>query len=113
MSWALVAHAYNPGYSRGRDQEEHSLKPDRANSLRDPILKKPITKMGGGVAQCIDPEFKLQYCKNYIYKYVYESYIYIYDMYVCVYIYICIYTYIYVYIYIYICIYIYIFQKML
>jgi hypothetical protein len=26
-SWALVAHAYNPSYSGGRDQEDHSSKP--------------------------------------------------------------------------------------
>jgi hypothetical protein len=41
---ALVALAYNPNYSGGRDQEDLSLKPARANSLRDPILKKPSTK---------------------------------------------------------------------
>jgi hypothetical protein len=38
-SQALVAHTCNPSYSGGRDQEDHSLKPARANSLRDPILK--------------------------------------------------------------------------
>jgi hypothetical protein len=27
-----VAHAYNPNYSGGRDQEDHSLKPAWANS---------------------------------------------------------------------------------
>jgi hypothetical protein len=31
-SQALVAHAYNPSYSRGRDQEDHSSKPAQANS---------------------------------------------------------------------------------
>jgi hypothetical protein len=36
-----VAHAYNPSYSGGRDQEDCGLKPVRANSSRDPILKKP------------------------------------------------------------------------
>jgi hypothetical protein len=43
-----VAHAYNPSYSRGRAQEEHSLKPAWANSLQDPISKKKkkITKKG-------------------------------------------------------------------
>jgi hypothetical protein len=28
-----VAHAYNPSYEGGRDQEDHGLKPARANSL--------------------------------------------------------------------------------
>jgi hypothetical protein len=36
----------NPSNSGGRDQKDHSSKPARANSSRDPILKKPITKKG-------------------------------------------------------------------
>jgi hypothetical protein len=40
----LVAHACNPSYSGGRDQEDCSLKPAWANSSRDPISKIPITK---------------------------------------------------------------------
>jgi hypothetical protein len=43
-SQALVAHTCNPRCSRGRDQEDCSSKPARANSLRDPILKKTFTK---------------------------------------------------------------------
>jgi hypothetical protein len=39
-----VAHACNPSYTGGRDQEDHSLKPARANSSRNPISKKPFTK---------------------------------------------------------------------
>jgi hypothetical protein len=31
-SRALVAHAYNPSYSGGRDQEDHGSKPAWANS---------------------------------------------------------------------------------
>jgi hypothetical protein len=31
--WVLVAHAYNPSYSGGRDQEECSSKPAQAKSL--------------------------------------------------------------------------------
>jgi hypothetical protein len=46
VSLVLVAHACNPSYSGGRDQEDHGLKPARANSFRDPILRKPITKKG-------------------------------------------------------------------
>jgi hypothetical protein len=44
--WVLVAHACNPTYSVGRDQEDHGSKPAQANSSRDPISKKPITKIG-------------------------------------------------------------------
>jgi hypothetical protein len=39
-----VAHTCNPSYSGGRDQEDGGLKPARANSSRDPMLKKPITE---------------------------------------------------------------------
>jgi hypothetical protein len=35
----LVAHAYNPGYSGGRDLEDSGLKPAQAKSLQEPILK--------------------------------------------------------------------------
>jgi hypothetical protein len=35
-----VAHACNPSFSGGRDQEAEGSKPAQANSLRDPILKK-------------------------------------------------------------------------
>jgi hypothetical protein len=41
-----MVHACNCSYSRGRDQEGHSLKPVRANSLQEPVLKKPFTKKG-------------------------------------------------------------------
>jgi hypothetical protein len=57
---APVAHACNPSYSEGRDQEDGSLKPARANSLRDPIWKKPFIKRAGRVAQGEGPEFKSQ-----------------------------------------------------
>jgi hypothetical protein len=43
---ALVAHACNPSYSGGRDQEECSLKPAWANSSVRPYLEKPFTKIG-------------------------------------------------------------------
>jgi hypothetical protein len=46
MGWAPVAHACNLSYSGGRDQEDRGLKPAQANSSRDPISKKPITKKG-------------------------------------------------------------------
>jgi hypothetical protein len=41
-----VAHTCNPSYTGGRDQEDHGLKPAQANSLKDPILKNPISKIG-------------------------------------------------------------------
>jgi hypothetical protein len=40
-----VAHACNPSYSGGRDQEDRSSKP--ANSSWEPILKKPYHKKIG------------------------------------------------------------------
>jgi hypothetical protein len=42
-----VAHACNPSYSGGRDQEDCSLKQAWVNSFLDPILKKPITEKKG------------------------------------------------------------------
>jgi hypothetical protein len=36
ISQAPVAHACNPNYSGGRDQEDHSAKLAQANSLQDP-----------------------------------------------------------------------------
>jgi hypothetical protein len=41
-----VAHAYNPRYTGGREQEDHSSKAVWANSLRDPISEKLFTKIG-------------------------------------------------------------------
>jgi hypothetical protein len=41
-----VAHTCNPSYSGGRDQEDNDLKPARANSSRDPILKETHHKKG-------------------------------------------------------------------
>jgi hypothetical protein len=41
---APVAHACNPSYSGGRDQEDQGLKPAQANSSRDLTLKIPNTK---------------------------------------------------------------------
>jgi hypothetical protein len=60
-----VAHACNPSYSGGRNQEDHSSKPAWGNSSQDPISKNPITKnWGGGVAQGESPELKPQYHKK-------------------------------------------------
>jgi hypothetical protein len=43
-----VTHTCNPSYSGGRDQEDQGSKSTQANSSRDPISKKPITKKTGG-----------------------------------------------------------------
>jgi hypothetical protein len=40
-----VAHACNPSYSGGRDQEDCSSKPAQTNTSRDPI-EKPFIKIG-------------------------------------------------------------------
>jgi hypothetical protein len=40
------AHTCNPSYSEGRNQEDSGSKPAQANSSREPISKKPITKIG-------------------------------------------------------------------
>jgi hypothetical protein len=55
-----VAHACNPSFSGGTDQEDYSSKPAEANSSRDPILKKAIRKRAGGMAQGVGSEFKPQ-----------------------------------------------------
>jgi hypothetical protein len=51
QSRAPVSRTYNPSYSGGRDQEDHSSKPAQANSLRDPISKNPSQKRADGMAQ--------------------------------------------------------------
>jgi hypothetical protein len=45
--------------------QDHSSKPARANSSRDPISKKTLHKSrADGVAQGEGPVFKPQYCKQ-------------------------------------------------
>jgi hypothetical protein len=41
-----MAHAYNPSYLGGRDQEDSGLKPTWENSLRTLTSKIPNTKKG-------------------------------------------------------------------
>jgi hypothetical protein len=45
-SWVPMAHAYNPSYSGGRDQEDHGLKPARSNNSIRPYLEKTLCKKG-------------------------------------------------------------------
>jgi hypothetical protein len=61
---APVAHACNPSYSGGRDQEDRGSKPAWVNSSLDPNSKILNTKRAGGMAQGEGPEFKPQYCKK-------------------------------------------------
>jgi hypothetical protein len=60
----LVAHASNPSYSGGRDQEDCGSKPAWGNSSQEPISKIPITKRAARVAQDEGPEIKPQYYKK-------------------------------------------------
>jgi hypothetical protein len=39
LSQMLVAHACNPSYMEGRDQEDHNSRSAWANNLREPITK--------------------------------------------------------------------------
>jgi hypothetical protein len=59
--WELVAHACNPSYSGGRDQEDHSSKPVLANSSGDPISKIFNTEKGWWSGSRLGHEFKPQY----------------------------------------------------
>jgi hypothetical protein len=56
----LVAHACNPSYSGGRDQEDPGSKPAWAIVGKTLSRKIPSQKMAGGVAQGVGPEFKPQ-----------------------------------------------------
>jgi hypothetical protein len=50
--WAMMAHACNPSYSGGSDQEDHGSKPDQANSSYNyffPLGKKNDKKRTGRV----------------------------------------------------------------
>jgi hypothetical protein len=47
----LVAHTCNPSYLGSKDQEDHGSKLSWAHSSLDPVLKIPITKRAGRVAQ--------------------------------------------------------------
>jgi hypothetical protein len=57
----LMAHACDPSYSGGRDQEDRGSKPAQANSLQDSISKIPNQKKKGWWS---GPEFKPQHRKK-------------------------------------------------
>jgi hypothetical protein len=46
VDWAPVAHACDPSYSRGKDQEDCGSKPAWANSSARHYLKTPFIKIG-------------------------------------------------------------------
>jgi hypothetical protein len=64
----LVAHACNPRYSGGRDQDDQGSNSAQANSLEIPPsqinLSQKKGERAGVVAQGVGPEFKPQYCKK-------------------------------------------------
>jgi hypothetical protein len=64
VSQVPVAHAYNPSYSEGRDQEDHSSKTARAIVHRTLSQKNLLQERANGGAQGIGPEFKPQYHKT-------------------------------------------------
>jgi hypothetical protein len=55
-----VAHACNPSYSRGRDQEDRVSKSAGQIVCRILSQKNPSQKRAGGMAQGVGPEFKPQ-----------------------------------------------------
>jgi hypothetical protein len=60
-----VAHACNPSYLGGRDQEDLSSKPAQAKKVHKTLSQKALHKnRAGGVAQGEGPEFKTQYHKK-------------------------------------------------
>jgi hypothetical protein len=56
-----MAHACNPSYSGGRDQEDQGSKPVRQIVHETYLEKKPSQKRAGRVAQGVGPEFKPQF----------------------------------------------------
>jgi hypothetical protein len=64
--WVPVAHAYNPSYSGGRDQEDHliSIWQPRQIVCKTLSWKTLYKNRAGGVAQCEGPELKPQYCQK-------------------------------------------------
>jgi hypothetical protein len=60
----MVAHARNPSYSGGRDQENCGLKP-AGQIVHETLSKKnSLQKRAGGVARGVGPEFKPPYYKS-------------------------------------------------
>jgi hypothetical protein len=86
-----VARAFNPSYSGGWEQKDHSLRPAQANSLRDSISK--VLNTIAQLVECLPSKHEALSSKNRTVKTRYEwikkmGYIYIYThIYICIYIY--------------------------
>jgi hypothetical protein len=52
--WVVVAHAYNPSYLGGWDQEDYGSRPAQVNSSQDPIFKITRVKWTAGMAQAVE-----------------------------------------------------------
>jgi hypothetical protein len=63
VNWVPVAHACNPHYSEGRDQEGHGLKLTQEIVCETLSQKSPLQKRAGRMTQVVGPKFKPQYCK--------------------------------------------------
>jgi hypothetical protein len=60
-----AAHACNPSYSGGRDQEDPSLKPAWVQIVCETLAgKNPSQERASGMIQGVGPEFKPQYHKR-------------------------------------------------
>jgi hypothetical protein len=59
-----VAHACNPSYRGGRDQEDLGSKSVPASKFERPPSQKYHTKRADRVAQSVGPEFKSWYRKK-------------------------------------------------
>jgi hypothetical protein len=55
----ITAHACNPSYSGGRDQEDRSSKPAEQLVHETLSQKNPSPKRAGGVTKGVGPELKL------------------------------------------------------
>jgi hypothetical protein len=69
LGQALLAHACNPSYSGGRDQEA-----TQANSSPRPYLKKALHKKGLEELLKVGLEFKSQYCKKKSFGHTFQFY---------------------------------------
>jgi hypothetical protein len=58
----LVAHTYNPSYSEGRNQEDHSSKPAPGQIIQ--VEKTYLKKHTANKRASVGPEFKSQYHKK-------------------------------------------------
>jgi hypothetical protein len=78
--WTPVAHACNPRYLGGRDQE-NEIRRIVVRSQPGQIVcetlsrKNPSQKQAGGVARSVGPEFKPQYHKKNVYLFNFSEFL--------------------------------------